>query len=465
MSPTIQQTVTVGTHRPFAPVFAVVAAGVAMSNLDVFIVNVALPEIGADYGGTSLAALSWILNAYAVVFAALLVPAGSIADRTGPRRAYLWGLGLFTGSSMACAAAPGVEFLVAARVLQAAGAAMIIPASLAILLTAAPPQRRVPAVRAWAALSGVAAALGPVAGGLLTQLDWRWVFLVNVPIGLIALIVGRRVLPPVAARPSAGKLDHLGAVLLTVGVAALALGVVKSDDWGWRSIPVLVSLTGAGILLAWFARRCARHPAPVLPLPILRVPTVSPATLASLLFAVAFGAMLLSVVFWCQEIWQWSPLRTGLAIAPGPLMVPLISMGVGPVARRIGAGTVAAAGCLFFGAGVGWWAYRLGATPEYATGLLPGMLLTGIGVGLTLPTLVSTAVAALPPQSFATGSAVVTMARQIGSVLGVALLVVVLPGQRERDVFADYDLGWYLTIAATVATALVCLLIRPRAAR
>jgi MFS family permease len=176
-------------------VFTVVVAAIFMSNLDLFIVNVALPSIGRDFGGASLAGLSWVLNAYAIVFAALLVPAGRLGDRTGQRRVFLAGIAIFTLASAACAAAPDLAVLVAARVVQAAGAAALIPTSLALLLAATPPDKRPGRVRAWAAVGGVSAALGPVAGGLLVQLDWRWVFLVNLPIGVAALVAGSRGLP------------------------------------------------------------------------------------------------------------------------------------------------------------------------------------------------------------------------------------------------------------------------------
>ncbi|GAA0462967.1 MFS transporter [Streptomyces stramineus] len=439
-------------------------AGVAMSNLDMFIVNVALPDIGAQFSGSSLASLSWILNAYAVIFAALLIPAGSLADRTSPRQAYLIGIAVFTVASAACAVAPGVWVLVAARVVQAVGAALLIPASLGLLLAAAPPEKRVGAVRGWTAISGLAAALGPVAGGLLTELDWRWVFLVNLPIGVFALVVGARVLPRTPARATTDKLDLAGAVLLTLGIAVLALGLVKSEDWGWASAQVIGCLVAAAALLALFVYSSARHPSPILPLPLLRVPAVGPATFANLLFAVAFAAMLLSGVLWCQQVWHWSPLKTGLAIAPGPLMVPGFVVIVGPLIRRFGAAAVSAVGCVLFGLGIAWWIYRLDAGHDYAAGLLPGMLLTGIGVGMVVPTLVGAAVSALPPQSFSTGSAVVTMARQVGSVLGVALLIAFLGTPGEGDIVTAFDHGWEFTLAAAAAAMVACFFI-PRPAK
>ena len=175
-----------------------------------------------------------------------------------------------------------------------------------------------------------------------------------------------------------------------------------------------------------FVRRSARHPSPVIELHLLRRPIFATATAANVVFGTAFGAMLLLVTLWCQDVWGWSALRTGLGVAPGPLLVPFWSIAAGPLARRIGPGPVAAAGCAIYAAGCVFWRLNLSVTPDYAAHMLPGMLLTGTGVGLTLPTLVSAAVSAVPPYRFATGSGIVTMARQVGIVLGVSILVTVL---------------------------------------
>ncbi|MGD0701685.1 MAG: MFS transporter [Trebonia sp.] len=422
----------------YAAVFAVVTAGIAVVNLDLFIVNVALPSIGRDFHGTDLASLSWVLNAYAIVFAALLVPAGRAADLIGRRAAFLTGMIVFGLASAACAAAPDVWVLVGARIVQAAGGALLIPASLSLLLAAAPPERRTGAIRAWTSVGGAAAALGPVLGGALVAASWHWVFLVNVPVIAIALIFGVRVLAPDRAAVSAsgqraGRLaadeirpDVLGAAVFTVAIGALALALVKADDWGWASPQVLGGFGAAAVLLAVFVYRSARHPAPVIELHLLRHPVFATATAANVLFGIAFGAMLLLVTLWCQDVWGWSALSTGLGVAPGPLLVPFWAIAAGPIARRVGPGPVAALGCVIYACGCVFWRLNLSLVPDYPAHMLPGMLLTGTGVGLTLPTLVSAAVSAVPPNRFATGSGIVTMARQVGIVLGVAILVTVL---------------------------------------
>src|SRR4051794_14738 len=243
-------------------VLAVVSLAVFMSSLDLFIVNIAFPDIRRDFAGTSLAGMSWILNAYAIVFAALLVPAGRSADRIGRRRFFLAGLALFTFASALCAAAPSVELLVGARVLQAVGAAAVFPTSLALVLPEFPADERRTAVAAWAAVGAVAAAAGPPLGGVLVQAGWQLVFLVNVPIGIALLVIASRMLREQREDPGAPRPDLLGAGLLTASIATLTLGIVKAPAWGWGSARVVAVLAAAVVLGVAFWVRSLRHPTP-----------------------------------------------------------------------------------------------------------------------------------------------------------------------------------------------------------
>lgn len=435
-------------------VLAIVSAGVIVASLDLFIVNVALPDLAKDLGEPDLSALSWVLNAYAIVYASLLVLFGRLADRYPRELGFLLGLAVFVAASAACAAADSVETLVAARVVQAAGAALLTPTSLGLILATAPPERRASSVRAWTALGGLAAALGPVVGGLLTEASWRWVFIVNVPIGVIALIAGWRLLPRVPGHPIA-RPDALGALLVTLGVGALSLGLVKGDDWGWTSAATVGTILAAILLLAGFALRCVRHDNPLVSPALFGVRAFTGSSAAMLLFSAGFGAMLLSIVLWTEGVWGWSALKTGLGIAPGPLMVPLFAFGVsGRLIERFGPGRVSVAGMLLFAAGILWLPLAVTVEPNYLTGVVPGMLVTGAGVGLTLPTLMASATGALPPEQFAAGSGVVNMFRQVGLAIGVAALVAVLGdpggGQAALDAFQT---GWLVTAAFSLAGA------------
>jgi EmrB/QacA subfamily drug resistance transporter len=448
-------------ETPPGQVLAIVSAGVVLASLDLFIVNVALPDIARDFGHASLGGLSWVLNGYAIVYAALLVFFGRLADRHRRDLGFLLGVAIFTAASAACAAANGVAMLVAFRLFQAAGAALLTPTSLGLVLASYPAERRGGAVRTWTAMGGLAAALGPVAGGLLVSASWRWVFLVNVPIGVAALVVGALRLPHVPGHP-VRRPDALGAVLVTAGVGAVTFGLVQGNDWGWGSPGTVTALAAAAAAIALFVAHCARSGNPLVDPGLFRVRSFSGASLVAALFSASFGAMLLSIVLWEQNDWGWSALRAGLAIAPGPVMVPLCSFLVaGRLIRRFGPAVVTALGTTVFAAGLAWWALVIGLRPDYPGAVLPGMLLTGIGVGLTLPTLMATAAGSLPPQAFATGSAVVNMIRQIGLAVGVAVLVAVLgtPAAAAQRL-AAFHRGWWVTAAIGVAGVIPALLLR-----
>jgi EmrB/QacA subfamily drug resistance transporter len=450
-------------------VLIIVCAGVVLASLDLFIVNVALPQIAADLRAPDLGQLSWILNGYAIVYASLLVFFGRLADRYRRDRGFLAGVAIFTLASAACAASGSVGALIAFRLLQAAGAALLTPTSLGLVLAAYEPARRSGAVRAWTATGGLAAALGPVAGGLLVAASWRWVFLVNVPIGIAALVAGWRLLPHVPGHDTE-RPDPLGVVLVTAGIGALTFALVQGSAWGWGSAAVDGTLAAAAVLLALFAVHCRTARNPLIHPDLFRSRAFTGASIVALSFSAAFGAMLLSIVLWEQGAWGWSALQAGLGIAPGPLMVPLMSFLVaGRLIARFGPALVITLGSTAFAAGLAWWALAVGLRPAYAAGVLGGMILTGIGVGLTLPTMMATASSSLPPPSFATGAAVVNMIRQTGLALGVAILVAIL-GAHAGDRLATLQAfrhGWWTAAAISLAGIGPALALLPgrRAAR
>lgn len=435
-----------------AKVTLTVCVGVFMASLDLFIVNIAFPDIARDFSGTSLGTLSWVLNAYAIAFAALLVPAGRWADRTGRKRAFLGGLALFSIASAACAAAPSVTALIGARALQAVGAAAMIPTSLGLLLPEFPANRRGAAVGIWAAVGGVAAAAGPPVGGLLVQAGWRWVFIVNVPIGIAALVAGSRLLVEVRDREGA-RPDLIGAALFTGAIAALTLGIVEGPDWGWGSGRVVGLFAAAAGLLLAVGFRCVRHPAPLIEPIIVRTRAIAFANLGALLFFSAFGALLLGSVLFQTSVWHDSILRAGLQIAPGPAMAALFAFPGGILGQRFGQRYVGLAGGLLFAAGGLWFRTHMGPSADYAGALLPAQLLSGTGVGLVLPTLSAAATGPLPPARFATGTAVLGMSRQLGSALGVAILVAIIGHPSTAGAVAVFRDGWTFMIISALAAA------------
>jgi EmrB/QacA subfamily drug resistance transporter len=445
-------------------VLAVTAVAVFMGFLDVTIVNVAFPDIERDFSEASRADLSWVLNAYNIVFAALLVPAGRIADLVGRRRMFLFGVGAFITTSVLCGVATSPEALVAARVLQAAAGAVLVPTSLALLLPEFPPERRATAVAIWSATGAIAAALGPSLGGVLVdQLGWRWVFFLNVPIGLAALVPAARVLRE--TRDPDGVLpDALGSAMLVAGVGALALGIVKGSDWGWDSARVVGSFAAAAVLLPAVLLRSARHRAPVIELSLFRARSFAVANAGMFAFSTAFYALLLCNVLFLTQVWGYSILTAGFAVTPGPLMAAATAPLAGQLSDRFGQRVVALPGALFFTAGCALFAIGMGTEPSYVSEYLVPTMLTGAGVGFSFASWGSAAVAQLPAARFATGSAVLACVRQIGAVLGIAALVAVLEAAPVTDPMSGFVDAWtMMAVSGGVVAALAIGLGRVRA--
>lgn len=442
---------------------ALLCTAAFMTMLDLFIVNVAFESIGKTFAGSSLAGLSWVLNAYIVVYAACLIPAGSLADRYGRKQGFLVGLAVFTIASLGCAAAPTLGFLIAFRVAQAAGAAVLTPASLGLILSVLPQTRRAGAVKIWATTSSFAGALGPVIGGMLAETSWRWAFLLNVPIGLIALVVAARLLPNGPPSPPTQIPDPVGAVAVAVAVGALSLGLVRADDWGWGSAPILLTAVITVVAVALLAYRIRTHPAPVMAPRLFRIPSFTVANITTLLFTSAFSALFLSVSLWMQTAAGLQPLMAGLAMLPGPLTVPLFVALTQRWAGNVQPRFVVSVGLAIFGLGSLLLATQGGA--HYATDILPGWVITGAGIGIAMPTLLGAATANLAPADAATGSAVVNTARQAGYALGVAGLVAILGSQaalRTGDAFRN---GWIFVTALVFISATTALGIRQRSSR
>jgi EmrB/QacA subfamily drug resistance transporter len=441
-------------------VLLIVSAGFSLATLDLFIVNVALPKIAHDFGSAGLGDLSWVLNAYAIVFAALLVLFGRLADRFPREYGFLLGVALFTVASALCAVANSTLVLVIFRIVQAAGAALMTPTSLSMVLATSSGKARDNNVRAWTAISGLMAALGPVVGGLLVAISWRWVFVVNIPFGLAVLVFGWMRLPHVRGEripyPNA-----LGAALVTAGVALLTLGLVKGDDWGWGSTQTIGVLVASVAVIGSFVLHCLHDSNPLLDRGLFRRRSFTGASVVSTLYSVAFGAFLLSLVLWDQNVWHWSALHTGLAIAPGPLLVlPTALVLAERLIVRFGSGVVIAIGATLFAVGAAWCAVFAGLKADYFADLFPGLVMVGVGVGLTLPTMMASATSELPPENFATGSAVVNMLRQVGLAIGVAVLVAVLGTPTSAQGLLDaFDRSWLVIAAFAAATALASLAI------
>jgi EmrB/QacA subfamily drug resistance transporter len=452
--------VDAGHPRRWA-VFAVVVLGAFMAQLDLFIVNVAFPSIERDFPGVSSSSLSWVLNAYAIVFAACLVPAGRLGDLIGRRRTFELGVIVFAIASAGCAAAPGVGVLVAARVVQAIGAAMVIPTSIGLLLHAFGPTERAGATGAWASGAAIAASAGPPLGGLLVLLSWRWIFIVNLPLAAITLVGSRRIVPEVRHPEAGGRPDLPGIALLVAGIGGLVLAIVEGQSWGWGSAAFVLVLIAAAVLLAAFLWRCGHHPSPIVELSLLRLRPFAVANATMLAFYVGFGTMLLGAVLFLTGVWHEQTVIAGLEIAPGPLVVALLSGHVKRLVARFGARAVTVAGALLLAVAGAWWAWRLDAAHDFAGAFLPGMLVAGLGVALTQATLYGVIAVVLPAHRFATGSGVLNMCRQISLALGVAVLVAILGSSPD---VAAFHRGFELIALSGLAAAGLAALLPARVA-
>ena len=406
-------------------VLGVASISVFLVSLDVTIVNIAFPKILEDFH-TDRATLSWALSGYNIAFAACLLTSGRLADRFGRRRIFFIGIWTFTAASALCGVAPGDGFLIGARVFQAMGGALILPASLALVLPEFPVERRSAAIGVWGAVGGLAAALGPVLGSLLIgTVGWRGLFFINAPMCLIAYLFGRTMLVESRDPDATGLPDIPGAVLATVSVALVVLGIVQGEKWRWTSTGTIGVFVGGALLLAIFVIRCARTSDPVLDLHLFEKRFFSVANTSALLFSAGFFAMFFVNVQFLGSVWHYSVTGTGLAFAPGPLVSAIVAAPAGRLADRYGHRVIVVPGALFFAAGCAL-LIRLPLEPDYWRAYFPAFLVVGLGVGLTISTIGAASNAFLPPDRFAMGGAVNATLRQIGAALGIAIAVALL---------------------------------------
>ncbi|WP_205696020.1 DHA2 family efflux MFS transporter permease subunit [Conexibacter sp. SYSU D00693] len=439
-------------------VLLVTSVGVFMALLDVTIVNVAFPDIEATFRDTPLTDLSWVLNAYNVVVAALLVPFGRLADRVGRRRMFYVGFWTFLAGSLASGAAPSAEVLIAARVLQAVGAAALIPSSLGLVLPEFAPDKRATATSVWAAVGAVAAATGPSLGGVLVDAaGWRWAFYVNVAF-VVVLVACRRLLREHRDTESAQRIDGIGAGLIATGVGALALGIVKAPDWGWGDTRVVAAWATAGVLLALLVRWSRRVDEPILEPELLQIRSFALANGAYFVFSLAFFSLLLANVLFLTSVWGYTVLEAGFAVSPGPLAAAVAAGVGGRLADRLGPRPVALAGTLVFGVACLLYRDLTGMAPDYLGHWLPAQLVSGVGIGLVFSGLTTAVVMDLPADRVATGTAVASCSRQVGAVLGIAGLVAIVGTPQSLQQAAErFDQAWLL-MAVCAFASIACVL-------
>jgi EmrB/QacA subfamily drug resistance transporter len=434
-------------------VLAVVSAAQFLVTLDLWVVNIALPALQRDFAPVTLPEVSWILDVYAIVLAALLLPAGRTADSIGRRKCFLAGLVVFGVASLGCAVAPDLAALIACRALQAAGAAALLPTSLGLALEVFPSHQRGTAVGVWAAVGAVAAGSGPVLGGVLVESSWRWIFLINLPVILAALAAGVAILP---RRPDAGdgprpgrRIDSAGTVLVLGAVGLVCTALTEAPSWPpSRTWPVLA----AGLLLgAVFVAHIRRHPDPLVAPRLFSARAFRAGAAGILAYYTGFAAMLLGMTLLLTGPWHFSVLQAAAGIAPGPITAGIISPFSGRLSAWFGVRATVVAGAVFFAAAGGWPLATAGDSPAYEAVVLPAMLAWGVANALIQPSLFACADAA-PPADLASGSAVLATARQLGAAVGVAAFVAVLGGHAASDL-AGLDRAWMIVVITAAITA------------
>ena len=463
--PTLNASASTPAKSPW-PAFWIACSATFLVSLDTTMLFAAFDALRQSFAGTSAAELSWVLNGYTVVYAAMLIPAGGLADAHGRRRIFRLGLTLFLAASVACGAAPTVDWLIAARVVQALGAALLTPASMSIVLAAFPAEKRAVAVSLWGAVGGLAAAVGPSLGSWVTaSAGWPWAFYINLPIGLWALWRSASHIEEAVKPEERRSVDLVGLLLLMLSVGAIALAIVESGESRWPAQQILSVAVGGLVVGACFVFWARSRPHALIDLSLFHHRTYRYVNAATLVFGTAFSMMFLGFFFFMIGVWHYPLPQAGLAVTPGPLLVMPTAIVTGRLASRLGHRRFLVGGALLYALSSLWFFMVPGNEPNYLQHWLPGLMMSGIAVGLVLPSLSAAAVSRLPAAHYAVGSAVNQATRQIGSVLGVAITVALL-GQATLQ-RTDFNALYLVHGSLALLTGLLCWPVdtKPQAAK
>ncbi len=409
---------TPATSRRLGWVVALTSTAYFMVVLDSVVVITALPRMQRDLH-VSLSSLQWTLNAYGIAFAAGIITAAALGDRFGRRKVFSVGLALFTVASVACALAPNLSDLIVARTVQGLGGAVVLPLSLTILTAAFPLERRGMIVGIYGGLAGLAVAMGPIVGGAVTQsIDWHWIFWINVPIGVVAVILGLRLLPESHGAPD--RLDLVGVGLVTGGVVALVWALTRANEVGWSSAETVVSLAIGTLLLAafiWWEHRVAE---PMVPLRMFAARDFTIGNVATFLMAGAIFAGGLLVTEEFQLARHFSPVGAGVRLLPFFATPMLVSPVAGALSDRIGRRSIVVVGLSMLTAGFAWVAWR-GSMHTSWIEIVIALLVAGVGISMALPTVPTAVLSAVDPGEMGKASGINYMAQRFGAVFAVAI--------------------------------------------
>ncbi|HEY9244899.1 MAG TPA: DHA2 family efflux MFS transporter permease subunit [Streptosporangiaceae bacterium] len=420
--------------------------------LDSTAVITALPRMQQDLH-VGLDTLQWTVNAYGIAFAAGIITAAALGDRLGRRRVFIAGLALFTVASAACAVAPSATTLIVARAVQGVGGAAVLPLSLTILTTAYPAQRRGAIVGIYGGLAGLAVALGPLAGGAVTEgLDWHWIFWVNVPLGVAGSLLSLRLLPETYG--GAARLDLPGVALVTAGVVGLVWGLARTGQAGWGSAEVVVALAAGAVLLAGFFIWEARAAAPMLPLRLLRIRAFAAGNATGFLMTGSTFAAAFLITQYFQFALGYSPLVTGLRLLPWLVTPMLISPVAGALSDRIGRRSVIVTGLLLQAAGFIWVAVTMSPTGSTA-GVVLALLVAGVGISMALPTVPTAVLSSVQLAEMGKASGITTMMQRFGAVFAIAIATSVFGAYGHLGSPASVTSGFRPALAVAAGLSLL----------
>ncbi|MDX6424488.1 MAG: hypothetical protein QOI67_1959 [Gaiellaceae bacterium] len=416
-----------------------VAVGLFMIMLDNTVVNVAVPSIQRDLG-VGLSELQWIVTGYALSFAALMLTGGKLADMLGRRRIFVIGIVIFTISSLFCGVAQSGESLIAWRIVQGVGAALMNPATLAIISATFPPRQRGMAIGIWAGVSALALAIGPLVGGLLTQhLSWSWVFFVNVPVGVVGVAASYLLIDESRDMSEEQRLDLAGLVTSGLGLFALTYGLIEANTYGWSSGRIVGSFVAAAVLLGSFVALELRQRLPMLDLTLFRNGTFAGANVVILMVGLAMFGVFFFVSLYMQNILGFSAVQAGAAFLPMTVLIILVAPIAGKLSDRIGSRWLMTAGMTLIGAQLLYYS-TLGVHANFWD-LLPALLVGGVGMSLTMTPSAAAIIGSVPTDKSGVGSAVMNTMRQIGGSIGVALIGAIIAAKvgdrRSPEAFVD----------------------------
>lgn len=407
--------------RPGRWVLAATVLGSAIASVDATVVGIALPTIGREFH-TGLATLQWVVTAYTLTLAGLLLVAGALGDRYGRRRVFMVGVVWFALASVLCGIAPNAPVLIAARALQGVGAALLTPGSLAILEASFAPQDRGRAIGAWSGLSGVASAIGPFLGGwLIATASWRLIFAINLPIAVLVIALAWRHVPESRDAEATGRVDLVGGALVTLGLVGLTYGLIEGSASGWASAGVLTALVGGVVVLAAFVLWERRARNPMLPLELFASHQFTATNLVTFVIYGALGGTLFLLPIELQTVSGYTPLQAGVSLLPLTVIMLVLSARSGALAARIGPRLQMSVGPVLVGLGLALFTL-VGADGSYLTAVLPAVTVLGLGLATTVAPLTSTVLAAVPAQHAGMASAVNNDVARAAGLIAVAVL-------------------------------------------